>query len=489
MSIESVSACSLHLDWFTEHSSNPPPSHRTPSQSFQQSQPKHHQIPSTTGRRTQKLRLSCNACGSSKVRCGKERPSCERCAGSGFQCIYGLSMKHGKGSQKRRQLEAQAAAVNLEPAIASSEKKTNNEIQRRFYNLSDNAGNYAGPLSQQWPTMDELAAQSFSLHTQPSAATFPNAEDVYQRSIGESSHSASYSIETMDSVGQGQSETYRESLDPTISNFPDINYSQLMDMDLSKQMDSSSCASSSPSNRDAVAPQDQGSSPGLADHDCYVIANSTLAMLHISSQKGPDDYDIRASPTYTSDPISCGPQNTVQRLHEVFRCIKEAMGNVHRLLICTCATDPQMAMLNASIIIRILHWHRLGASIHDSDSIQLPPLVEQSSINPYVDSSYPANYSHRSSYSTPIASVAPEPISIGSFVPDQEDQDTLRHLYLLVNLKKLGRMVEAFAQAEDHAELGPGQIRGTLATWLKTELRQTTNIVGSRVKGSSCERM
>ncbi|KAL8896039.1 MAG: hypothetical protein Q9207_007901 [Kuettlingeria erythrocarpa] len=51
------------------------------------------QPPSSTRK---KLRESCNTCASSKVRCSKDQPSCERCSNRHLQCHYSPSRRTGK---------------------------------------------------------------------------------------------------------------------------------------------------------------------------------------------------------------------------------------------------------------------------------------------------------------------------------------------------------------------------------------------------------
>ena len=45
---------------------------------------------------TSKLRSSCDACASSKIRCGKERPVWARCVATNGSCVYGISQKFGR---------------------------------------------------------------------------------------------------------------------------------------------------------------------------------------------------------------------------------------------------------------------------------------------------------------------------------------------------------------------------------------------------------
>ncbi|EUC39689.1 hypothetical protein COCMIDRAFT_110822, partial [Bipolaris oryzae ATCC 44560] len=36
---------------------------------------------------------SCDSCQASKVRCGKERPTCKRCAKHKIDCVYSVSRR------------------------------------------------------------------------------------------------------------------------------------------------------------------------------------------------------------------------------------------------------------------------------------------------------------------------------------------------------------------------------------------------------------
>ncbi|EXF84090.1 zinc finger transcription factor [Colletotrichum fioriniae PJ7] len=47
-------------------------------------------------RKRRKVRKSCNACSSQKIRCGKQRPKCQRCETKGLECAYSMSMRTGE---------------------------------------------------------------------------------------------------------------------------------------------------------------------------------------------------------------------------------------------------------------------------------------------------------------------------------------------------------------------------------------------------------
>jgi len=69
--------------------------------------------PHATGRRTVKLRSSCDACGAAKVRCNKAQPRCSRCDASGQACVYGLSRKFGKPPRRKTATDTNGACERI----------------------------------------------------------------------------------------------------------------------------------------------------------------------------------------------------------------------------------------------------------------------------------------------------------------------------------------------------------------------------------------
>ena len=50
----------------------------------------------STSPEPRKLRASCDGCYLAKIKCGKERPQCRRCANHGTSCVYSPSQRTGK---------------------------------------------------------------------------------------------------------------------------------------------------------------------------------------------------------------------------------------------------------------------------------------------------------------------------------------------------------------------------------------------------------
>ena len=442
------------------------------------------QLQKTPDRKTPKVRTSCDSCATAKVRCSKERPRCERCIECNFSCVYGLSMKHGKRSQKGRHPAFQPTTDDFQSNPLSSGQKHDNDLQQSFSDLLENIGSTANVSSiQPWPASNEIGSKSTTMNPAPPAAASPASDDLSWPHAIADGRAGTGSAGNMSPTNRDPAFAHLESLDDNFSILPNTDFSQLINPEPSDSVISpSSSASPIIPYRNISLLQPQISDDGSGAHDCYVIANSTLAILHVSPRPMSNDNGNDVTSTLSSNHAARVPMQAAQHLDEVLRCTRDAMGNVLHLLRCSCASDPQMAMLDASIIIRILFWHQIAAGVKASTSLPLPSWDGLPLMQPFAATGRTASRSHPGFCSSSTAFVASEPIKIGNYIPDQEDQEPMRRLFLLISLKKLGRLIELFAQVGDPVDIGPSHVRGVLASWLSSELSQTVKVVGKGAK-------
>lgn len=64
-------------------------------------------------RKAPKLRASCDACSSAKVRCTQSKPSCARCTKHDVPCVYGISRRSGKRSAESYQAMRKNAEMEM----------------------------------------------------------------------------------------------------------------------------------------------------------------------------------------------------------------------------------------------------------------------------------------------------------------------------------------------------------------------------------------
>lgn len=61
---------------------------------------------------TPKVHQSCDVCQTSKIRCGKERPACRRCAKHNLDCVYSMSRRNGRPRSRRMVSVASSAPIS-----------------------------------------------------------------------------------------------------------------------------------------------------------------------------------------------------------------------------------------------------------------------------------------------------------------------------------------------------------------------------------------
>ncbi|KAK0506861.1 hypothetical protein JMJ35_010715 [Cladonia borealis] len=437
---------------------------------------------STPGKERRKLRQSCDACAAAKVRCSKNRPRCERCTEGEFTCVYGPSMKHGKSALKRKHPQPKSVPERPPPNAKPSE----HDLQRSFSDLMQSIFSTANlSLPHARPFNDEIPITGTTLPSAPTTTNSPSFDDLLWTDGISYGDIGSTAPSTSNCSTNAHLDTFGDTLSLISSaNFPQFINSEPLDL------------ASSPSSTSPVGPNTNRQFPlqtnfldSSGTHNCYVIANSTLAILNVLPRPLNDS---NSSETTTSS--GCASTQVAQSLDDVLSCTRDAMGNMQHLLKCSCARDPHMAMLHASIIMRILFWHQLVAGIRTSSYLPLPT-PDGGGMGAYMDpfassssTGTPAGWSSSGrgscSSSTPTTFIAPEPVRLGNYIPDQEDQEHMQRLFLLINLQKVKQLIDAFAQVAELVDAGPNNLHTTLASWLNSELGQAVKEVGNGAKSA-----
>ena len=483
-----------------------PDQSRMPWQS-PQSQPQ----PRPVGRQP-KLRLSCDACAAAKVKCGKERPRCERCVAGDSNCVYGPSLKHGKPERKKPLPDPHASANREIHSNASPHQQQQQsinpsnlqdcflDIQQSFTDLVHNIGgntDIENDLDQQWlsnngggmtitsPALFSFGALEGAFVSPESAARKPAS------TTATTTPSSSRPDHNFSSLGNWGS--------PSLSS---SNISDFLNTDVSSSINpASSSLLPDSASTDEPFPIPQVVHGSSGSHDCYTIANFTLASLHFRSNSAStrdSPTDGFARPVTASSSDSSIRETQVQTLDDVLKTNQQAITNVCQLLKCPCANDPHMAMLYGSIIVKVLFWHRVAARSAETESppptwdtsFPLPRIATSPSSvgvlagnNPNSNSSRP-NLASCNNHAT-ASTIAPEPVRIGKYVPDKEAQEPMRRVLLLSNLKKAGRMIETLTRiAESCLDAGVGNLYSMLGTWLRAELSRTIKEVSNGAKGA-----
>ncbi|KAI9688984.1 MAG: hypothetical protein M1822_000721 [Bathelium mastoideum] len=448
----------------------------------------HH---SNTTPPAQRLRASCDACSSSKVKCDKEQPSCRRCVANGTACVYGISRKHGKQAH-RKQSTAERGGSH-EQLSTSRHPSTSPGFDLQFFNpelplsfddliqdldlppvRTGHDRNIDGLLPPDGP----LAEDDQSLRTSHPVAAPTDTENANpSRGFGVDSFNFDGVTDPIEDLASGSDFSLLDQNDilptPIITpphQPPDLPPHLHYDALISKTRPSLHAGPNKPRHE---------------SHPCYRLACSALVALNLE-----DKFSCAA---HTSGRSTVPPLTWDQ----VLRANKTALTTLQQIIGCPCsAKDPHIIFLCSSIISKVLFWYQVANRIIKSATLQ------HTAASPSVSTSLtpPGLSPDSASTGTPPAlphgthgSAASLPISIGAFSVDVEDRAALGQHLLLSELRKTARLVERLqarqADSEDEgSESGASggtesssALHGMLGHWLKDELSKTIREVKGQI--------
>jgi hypothetical protein len=214
-------------------------------------------------------------------------------------------------------------------------------------------------------------------------------------------------------------------------------------------------------------------------HNCDRLAYSTLESLEFRQEKLNF-----ANPCPTSNDFP------TKSLDNVLSQNKDAINAILELLNCSCARDPHLAMLYASIISKILIWYQVAGGYKKSSYWGNVPgsstPSSTSSTSNTMSSTRSCSVSNQPPFSTStVSAVAPmAPVALGSFSLDEKDQEAFRKYLLLSELKKSGQVINIFSGlgVANQSVGAVGDIYASLGGWLKSELAGTIRVLKSGIE-------
>ncbi|KAF7560405.1 hypothetical protein G7046_g3740 [Stylonectria norvegica] len=246
-----------------------------------------------------KLRSSCDACGTAKVKCDRGQPVCNRCEDLGLSCVYGPSRKIGKPRRKRP-----AAGVELQ---APAEKRicTTRLLQSRNSNGSTTALQETLSISNTQPA--EIS--NFEVGILPS----------------------SYSVEA--GFGVDEHEAFQSDIYPSLY------------LDLWPQLGN------------LEGPLDIPSTPSTEQNRSLKAVSKS----HSCPRESYEIFRDLICPSPTIHAPDSNSITVPAQLDTVLHANRNATDRLTLLLKCPCAKSGHRAMVHASIVSRILIWYQQAA--------------------------------------------------------------------------------------------------------------------------------
>ncbi|KFY76986.1 hypothetical protein V499_03506 [Pseudogymnoascus sp. VKM F-103] len=470
-----------------------------------------------------KLRSSCDGCGAAKLKCDREQPECGRCVSHGMQCVYGFSRKMGK--PPRDKLRATLLPASSEHP--EQPKTAGSTYVDRPQSGSDSSGSgvlmdidmgclvpdsRAVDVPGAWDTVGDNTSSNF-----PMANLNDGIDDLFSFTpvdfasleFGEWGHFSDDVLSSNLQFGPGSASTPESS---ELKNY--LSPGALTFQQTAHQSHTDDVHKSSHSDRASIPPPDIN----ITGHDCPREAYGILGSLafHNLSKASCVPNEGTGSARGTGSLVSSDvPLDCVLRLN---REASERLSRLLRLLNCSCARSPHLALLYASIISRVLTWYQEAANCMDSASCS-PIATALDMASHHVPTSGPSSYSSKSSGSragpfvwsstatssyTSSASgtsplpqsaglaVAPTKMAIGTFdVDDLHVQIALKIQLLLGEMRRAGRLIELFITSHNtggecltdkSTHGGIDSLYISLDSWLKGEHSTISNMMRLKLR-------
>lgn len=387
---------------------------------------------SSAGRRAMaptgpKLRDSCHACASSKLKCYKEKPTCSRCANRGLTCEYVAAKRGGRKHDNRSSINdgsntssSTAATINEtqivpplsswfapNPTISSTDPlpspgiiyptprpSTSGASSNLFPNLLSPVDQ---PLSS--TALTELNTDLDDFYTSPISFSVPDMSDTdvlgrahfFSPGVDSSSNGPASLFDTFPVFGDAVSELL------TFSN------------------------PRSPLNSRASPTSDAQSYQGsrATDSPCFCL----VWALSLMEQLFPNPSTVCT----TSAIQGLDKPTTIPTIQAVIAKNEQTIEAVSTMLQCSCSQDGYLLAIMSLIVFKVLGWYAAAArktpsSGDDSHSVQSPRISH---------SRHPSNSEQ----------VLQDPAVVGSYRLEGEDSARMTAQLVLSELHRVQRLI------------------------------------------------
>lgn len=429
-------------------------------------------VPPTTlpqRRQAPKVRLSCDNCSLAKVRCDQERPACQRCVSGRVQCVYSVSRRMGKPPKDRR-------INNGDDSSSQSKGTASSDNTKRPQLRNPTAGAQASDLSEVPPPAATFTDNNVD-SVLVSQLTADSAIDGLYTDFGipevRATHSSAFLSDRMLSssseVSLDDQNLFGTVAWPGNDGSQHIPQTQVFSttmpaIDVAEVWDAATANESfplDPGHTDAGV-----SSAGASiDHPFHLLLGSagmqkpifTSTQTSSSSMCG----HLVSSMVYSLS-LAVGACTTFSNpmqsrtVDKVLGAGKQALAAVQVLLQCPCSQQSSSAVAIALLILKILDAYCVVTQ--SLPSVSPAHNVPPTSFGEVPGHSIPASSSSPSTQSLnprPTQNMVLEtPITFGTYKIDAGDEQRFILQLLWMELRKVGRLVDAFAAKYAGSNMG-----------------------------------
>lgn len=387
--------------------------------------------------RTPKLRASCDHCANAKVRCGQDRPSCQRCLYLNVPCNYSASRRMGRtsksgrsGDSKTRTKTSARKNSKAESCCTDTTSESSDSPKYTMQRLSD-AG--LGPYGQDF---DYVASQPWN--------------DVnFMSDLSGSPNYGSFSEIQANASHLAQPQLTSPQLQATPSNVNQLSFAAPFQNNANP--DSNSIRMGAGHSIFQQLPPDLLTSPNRIPNQASSIAHQSTSCVELASSTIHSLSLPSSMCTSSHHPI---PFHSVE---QVLATSRAAISAFNKILQCQCSQSTSFTLTLALIISKIIDCHSAICRLPTSSpattiahSRKAPPSI--------MDFPTPSSSASSSTALSPIGSsstsmsqggphniVMDTPIAIGGYNIDPDDEHVFILQLVLSEIRKVSKLVDAFA--------------------------------------------
>ncbi|KAI8957381.1 hypothetical protein F5Y11DRAFT_90914 [Daldinia sp. FL1419] len=298
-----------------------------------------------------KKRLACDNCHLSKVRCTGELSGCQRCERGNKTCHYSQS-NMGRTPVDRANRRRKSSVPKAVGSYIASPASSHHQQQPHDWNSSTSLSSGVGDAEQQMEQQNGLrfpgssVERNYSLHQHNRPAS--DSMSISDEAAGQQQRKHSTTSMLLDNIGD---ELQSPGFDPLISNFEDIDFSDIDDNHfevIGTPLDLTFPRLLSPQSPRASPPQQQPQQPqALHTTQLFGTSSSTTTT---SSYQGPNSGQTPGTPHSTGgdvnywtiqlEELSRKPHKTPMPLDEVLHQSSQLLPRVTEALRALSSADP-----------------------------------------------------------------------------------------------------------------------------------------------------
>ena len=307
-----------------------------------------------------RLRDSCHACASSKVKCHKEKPTCSRCANRGVTCEYYVTKRPGRRRGNNNHSNSTIDVSRPSPSPSTPQPASNsNKSYTEFFTTAITSADSTSLDLERLDLLPNLVSPNNSDPTLSSVPSlYTDQDDFFTSPINFPEPETS-----LDSTHNGHGLTAFSPKDTTFSVFGDTLPDHRITKSNSHPLSSSSCTTITTRAPAATREKSNSTDNENPSSPCCCLTRALGLIKHPFSNTS-----LRPACTMSKGPGSCSAiEATVEKKNPEAQAIvaenQQTVEVISSILQCQCSQDGYLPTIVALVLFKVLDWYEAVARV------------------------------------------------------------------------------------------------------------------------------